>query len=397
MTAGRAVFLGFTVPDSFAADLFRSDPIPAVQTHKFALAFASALSKVFDKVVLLSAPPVQHFPVTPFRNFAGQEFVVHGMDGVVLGASNVRTRRHLSRFLACLKMTGRLRKEWAPDVVFVHGVHTPFLAYAAVLRLFGITTVVILTDAPGLFLPTDGRVRRVLKTIDRSLVKLLLRAASGVVALAPALVEKLAPSKPNLVVPGIISDEWVAQATGLDSVANAHPFTVTYAGGIDKSYGAGLLVGAAALLPDVSFRICGRGAFYDEALATSTANVVLPGFLGQEAVAAEIMGADLLINPRPSTQGFAVLSFPSKLLEYLATGRPVLTTPISSIPKELTGSFYYITEETDAGVAAAISAAAALPADERGAFGRAAQHQALAHFGEAAVAKKLKTFLTRIK
>lgn len=387
MKASRAVFLGFAVPDAFAEELFRVDPIPAVQTHKFAWAFAKVLGKVFDHVILMSAAPVQPYPVTPCRSFSEREFEENGKQGVIMGASNARLMRHVSRFVACLRMTGRLRREWRPDAVFVHGVHSPFLLYALFLRLFGIKAFVVLTDGPGIMLATDGRLRRVLKLVDRFVVRLLLKGMTGVVALAPALAAELARGKPALIFPGIISDDWAA------AVALRGPeipgFTVTYAGGIEANYGAALLVGAARMSPETTFRLCGKGHYADEARLSAPANVVFPGFLGQDAVANELLAASLLINPRPTSSEFSARSFPSKLLEYLATGRPVMTTRIASIPAELVGSFYYIDDETPEGVARAIAGVAALPLEERRRFGAAARQTALDNFGEAAVAKKL--------
>ena len=392
MTASRAVFLGFTVPDDFARRLFQADPIPSVQTHKFAWSFASVLGQVFDRVFLLSAAPVQIFPITPFKSFDALEFQENGLPGVMLGASNQRLARHASRFVACLQFTRRMRREWTPDVVFVHGVHTPFLACAAFLRLFGIKTIVLLTDAAGVILPTDGLLRRSLKKVDRFVVKALLRAANGVVTLAPALADKLAPGKPALVVPGIISASWQGDVLRLVKDTANPRFTVTYAGGIEENYGVKVLIEAAALLPNIDFRVCGRGSYLEKISTIATANVTLPGFLDQESVANELMSADLLLNPRPSALDFAALSFPSKLLEYLATGRPVMSTRIPSIPPELEGAFYYITQETAEGLAKAIQAVADLSKAARDGFGATAQRQAVDSFGEAAVAEKILAF-----
>jgi glycosyltransferase involved in cell wall biosynthesis len=393
MTAGRAVFLGFTVPDEFARRLFQVDPIPAVQTHKFAWSFATTLLHVFEKVFLLSAAPAQAFPITPFRSFDALEFQENGLFGVMPAASNRHLTRHISRFVACLKFTRRLRKDWAPDFVFVHGVHSPFLAYAAILRLFKIKIIVVLTDAPGVVLSTDGRLRSVLKKIDRSVVKALLKSANGIVTLAPALAENLACEKPALVLPGIISRSWQNEVARLAQNIGNPRFTVTYAGGIEESYGVKLLVEAAALLPEIDFRICGRGGYLEKLSASATENVKLLGFLDQDMVAQELMRSDLLVNPRPSTLDFTSLSFPSKLLEYLATGRPVMSTRISSIPSELKDSLFYITEETAEGTARAIRAVSQMDKPVRERFGKAAQSQAIDCLGEMAVARKMSVFL----
>ena len=56
--------------------------------------------------------------------------------------------------------------------------------------------------------------------------------------------------------------------------------------------------------------------------------------------------ATLLVNPRPSTEEFTKYSFPSKTLEYMASGTPLLTTRLSGIPKDYDSYLYYFNEET---------------------------------------------------
>lgn len=392
MKSGRAVFLGFTVPDELARQLIEADPVPAVQTHKFAWSFAIALSEIYEEVFLLSVAPVQTFPITPFKSFEELEFEQHGIRGTMLAASNMRVVRHFSRFISCLRFTPRLRSNWGPNVVFVHGVHTPFLAYSALLRLLGLKSVIVLTDPAGVVLATDNRLRRGLKSIDKIFVKILLRSASGIIALAPKLTEAMAPRKQSIIIPGIISTAWQNDVARLSVPRSNSRFTVTYAGGVEENYGVGLLIKAAALLPDIDFHICGKGGYLETARAIATQNVKILGFLEHEAVAKELMCADLLINPRPTDVDFAAQSFPSKLLEYFATGRPVMSTKIPSIPRELRDMFYSIEEETAAGIAASIRVVSSLSNCEREGFGFAAQQRAVGHFGATAIAGRLATF-----
>lgn len=44
--------------------------------------------------------------------------------------------------------------------------------------------------------------------------------------------------------------------------------------------------------------------------------------------------ATLLINPRPSEEEFTKYSFPSKNMEYMASGTPILTTNLPGMPVE---------------------------------------------------------------
>ena len=52
--------------------------------------------------------------------------------------------------------------------------------------------------------------------------------------------------------------------------------------------------------------------------------------------------AYLLINPRRSVEEYTKYSFPSKTLEYMSSGRPVLSYRLPGIPKDYEEYLYYI-------------------------------------------------------
>ena len=56
--------------------------------------------------------------------------------------------------------------------------------------------------------------------------------------------------------------------------------------------------------------------------------------------------AKILINPRFSSNEFTKYSFPSKLIEYMSSGTPVLTTRLLGIPDDYEDKMFYIDEET---------------------------------------------------
>ena len=64
--------------------------------------------------------------------------------------------------------------------------------------------------------------------------------------------------------------------------------------------------------------------------------------------------AALLVNPRPTHEEFVKYSFPSKTMEYMASGTPVLTTRLPGMPKEYYPYVDFIEEESAAGIAAAL-------------------------------------------
>ena len=143
----------------------------------------------------------------------------------------------------------------------------------------------------------------------------------------------------------------------------AMPRIVFYAGGVSKQYGLGHLVEGFRLadIPNAVLHIYGPGDYVEELkkIAETDDRVFYGGMLMNREIIEKEMDAALLVNPRPTHEEFVKYSFPSKNMEYMASGTPVLTTNLPGMPKEYHPHVYLIEEETDAGVAAALTAALA--------------------------------------
>ena len=59
----------------------------------------------------------------------------------------------------------------------------------------------------------------------------------------------------------------------------------------------------------------------------------------------------LYVNPVLSSQEFTRFFFPSKTLEYLASGTPTLMAPLKCMPKEYEEHLYYFNDESIEGIA----------------------------------------------
>lgn len=395
------LWLGFAVPDEIVKPLFEMDPSPAIQTHKFGWSFARALQSGFGEVTLVSSCPVQNYPLVRRIIFIGTTFKFHGMHGINLGFINLFLLKHLSRLLTCLVTALPLIRKERIDWIFIHGVHTPYLLFGLMTRLLGCSMAVVLTDPPGVILSTDGRVARLMKRVDAWLIKKILGHADAVFALAPDLLRRLAPVRPGLVFPGILESTLDAHVRPVE-LASAEfatrPFTIIYAGGLSQAYGVDRLIEAVMMLsPSVSvcLKLYGRGdqEVRIRQLTAKDSRFIYGGFVDTAALMPELCAADILINPRPTSELFASQSFPSKLIEYLATGRPVLTTRIPSIPDALKEQFFYIDNESAEGIHMAICALMDISASDRSKKGYAAQLFVRVNYSEPVIGRKIVEFI----
>ena len=107
--------------------------------------------------------------------------------------------------------------------------------------------------------------------------------------------------------------------------------------------------------------------------------------------------ATLLINPRPTGEAFTAYSFPSKNLEYMASGTPVLTTKLSGMPREYDAYAYLFDDESVEGMAKTLAQVLAEPRETLHARGQAAKAFVLEQKSNTAQAKRLLAFVQSLE
>lgn len=141
-----------------------------------------------------------------------------------------------------------------------------------------------------------------------------------------------------------------------------------YTGTLETRYGILDLLQAFARLEHPSARlwICGAGDAEPavQAMARRDPRVTFHGRVPRARALALQARAHVMVNPRRPEGAFTRYSFPSKTMEYLASGRPVVMHWLPGIPEEYRP--YLITPETGdaAGLAAAMHVVAARPTEE---------------------------------
>lgn len=133
-----------------------------------------------------------------------------------------------------------------------------------------------------------------------------------------------------------------------------------YAGGLFARYGLETLV-QAVIKQDSSkceLRLYGSGAFLEELennYCKNHSNIKYMGVaLNSDVIKAELE-ADLLVNPRPTHEEFTQYSFPSKNIEYMSTGTPLVTTKLPDMPQEYYPFVFLLEDETVDGYSSIIN------------------------------------------
>jgi glycosyltransferase involved in cell wall biosynthesis len=182
--------------------------------------------------------------------------------------------------------------------------------------------------------------------------------------------------KPYLVMEGLVDVS--ADAPAADGAEKTTHPTVLYAGALRKEYGLETLVQGFLAWdePDAELIVYGQGDYASElaSIAMDEPRITYRGAVPMAEVIEAERRAWLLVNPRPVDQEFTKYSFPSKNMEYLVSGTPVLTTRLPGMPREYLEYVLTIDEPGPPGVAEALVRALAEGRDgllRRGERGRA--------------------------
>lgn len=180
----------------------------------------------------------------------------------------------------------------------------------------------------------------------------------GFVFLTEAMNEVLnLKNKPYIVMEGLVD---VNMDTSINDFQKKHKKDIVmYAGAIREKYGLKKLINGYHKYKNDNSElwIYGSGDFVPEIekLSLIDNRIKYLGLASNKEVVEKELEATLLINPRSSELEFTKYSFPSKNMEYMVSGTPVLTTDLPGMPKEYKEYVYLIKKNTADGICEALT------------------------------------------
>jgi glycosyltransferase involved in cell wall biosynthesis len=229
-------------------------------------------------------------------------------------------------------------------------------------RVIGATLVGSLNDinVPGHTVPDT-----VFTRLDFHLHRALIPLLDGHVAIADSIMRDFAPGRSYVRLEGGITPEILSRTRPLPLVDDApgHPFTAVAAGRLNEANGISVMLEALELMRGANVRliIVGDGPLRQSVIAAAARDPRLDyrGLLSFEEVLEVYNQADVLLNVRLTRAMNTKYFFPSKVMEYLATGRPVISTCTGHASHEFGAFCYLLEDETPAGLSAMLRRVAA--------------------------------------
>ena len=287
--------------------------------------------------------------------------------------------------------------------ILLYTLYLPYMqAIAAVKRRHpDVKATVIITDLPNELGIASGR-KGLLKKLEyrRGNQSLSLsKQFDGFVLLTKPMASALdIVTRPQLILEGLISEAPAVSEITFATPADRRP-AVLYTGTLNRELGIGELLSAFQHLTEAQLWLCGRGDMENEIKAAAKAcdHIHYFGFLPQQQALALQAKADALINPRTAQGLFTRYSFPSKTLEYMRSGKPVLCCKLEGIPDEYDDYLLYIEPQNAEGIVSAIRALLHASIETRDAMGERARAFVMEQKNSKAQCAKLVGFLRALQ
>lgn len=257
-----------------------------------------------------------------------------------LGSWNLPVVKQITRERKCFSRV----LEWidkSPDsrhVVILYSLYLPYLKALRKIKQARPTTefVLIVPDLPGKWgiLPQNRIKARVTEYLGYKALR-LGSTFDKFVLLTEQMAEPMnVGTKPYVVVEGICNTQPNALS---DNVTSTEKYFL-YTGSLNREFGIVDLMDAFELVnsDQVELWICGAGTSENEVKerAAKNSRIRYLGFRTKAEVSEMQKNALALINPRPATGIYTQYSFPSKTIEYMASGTPVIMRKLPGIPDE---------------------------------------------------------------
>lgn len=331
---------------------------PQQQAQKFHDLLCKGFAQRCNHIDVMSRPPINRSQEKKVVT-SGYHEISNGVTYYYLKVLKTPLLRHIHLFMNGLVNTAAWIKKNKIKPVIICDVLSLSISIPALLvsKFYGVKSVAIVTDVPKYMqqyvLKRGSPIKRAASYLYKIVFNYFLCKYNFYVVLTKQINDLVNPyGRPYVVIEGMVDKEMINVPNDLE---NKHKDKVVlYAGALNERYGVRTFLEAFSRLEDRDARlwIYGSGEMekdikdYEE----KDNRISYFGVVPNETVVKEQQRATLLVNPRPSREEFTKYSFPSKNMEYMVSGTPVLTTPLQGMPGEYFDYVYLFRDETVEGM-----------------------------------------------
>lgn len=350
----KYAFLSCLIPESMHEEVLensKNNMQEAANTLQWHI-YNGLCQNLGESITILNVLPISNFPQYYKKAFVRASLfdTFYSKDNKNIGFCNLKLIRRSYQYYGVIRELEKwLSQDESEKIVFIYTASDIFLkAIFHLKKKYLFKTCMIIADLPNMAnLSTQGSIIKTLfvNYISRQTEK-YIQYVDCFVLLTKHMAKFLNINKPFCVIEGI-STEFPN-----DENINAHTESniVFYSGLLHKKFGILNLLEAFHMIEKENYQLilCGMGDAEKEIqeLCERDRRVKYLGQLPRNKVLKLQQQATVLINPRQNNEEFTKYSFPSKNLEYLSSGRPLIAYKLDGIPDEYDELIFYIKDNS---------------------------------------------------
>lgn len=333
------------------------------------------------------------FPIVPYEKWSrnGQSVDIN------VGYKNTKYLNRITKEKAiCREVDKWLQNQGdEPITVIVYNMHTAFIAAACRIKKKRPNTkiVLIVPDLPQFMDFKMSKLKKLLKDMDWKRIRGYMKYIDKYVLYAAPMADFLdLKAEQWIVMEGSFNPDLVGAET-----ERSDKISIMYSGVLDLRYGIPEMLDAMDLLDD-RFELWltgdGNARSLVEKRAASDRRVKYYGYLpSRQDLLNKQASATMLINPRKDTEEGSKYCFPSKLFEYMVSGRPVISCMLEGMPEEYRAYLVELKSVTAENIAEAVLSVAEMDEEQRKNVGDRAKRYILDAKNKYSQAEKMWEFI----
>lgn len=261
-------------------------------------------------------------------------------------------------------------------------------------KIFRFKSIAIVTDLPEMMYVLQPKIH-FLNKVTYSIKNNLLKISDGYVFLTKEMNFKINErKKPFCIIEGLADLQTLSNISIPNYASNK---IIHYSGGLFEKFGVKALIEAFMLISrdDIRLQLFGNGDLTEfiAECQKKDSRIEFFGYKNNPFVLDHQQNSFVLVNPRFSKGEYNLYSFPSKTIEYMSSGIPLLSTKLPGIPQEYFEHIFFFKDETVNGYKTSLTELLNKPKEEMKIFGENARKFLLAQKNNSLQAKKLHHFI----
>ncbi len=347
----KVLFLGGVFDDSHTEEIQnKTRTYIEYAANNFQKRLIRGLQSLHIPLEVVSIPFLGAFPTAYsdviFRRFSNMENDYSGYEYYEF--NNIFGYRNISRCRAAKHgLDNFVNSNDDQKLIIVYSPHTPFVRAATWAKHKDprIKICLVVPDLPQYMNLSEHQsvVYKILKFIDLKVFTYENKNIDSYVVLTRQMVDALnVGSRPFRVIEGI------CETTKSAIKPTSRRKVIAYTGKLNYAFGVLSLVKAFHQIENSDLRlvICGSGEATGDIqrIVDIDNRIDFKGQVSSEVAIDCIFNSDILVNPRPNDSEYTKYSFPSKIIDYLSTGNPVVAFRLDGMPDVYSDFIFYIPE-----------------------------------------------------